>query len=74
MPQLRLLKLVNTLLEFSRREGNSAQAQSAPVDLALLTADLASGFRSVVERAGLALVVDCPPLPAPVHRQSMDRW
>ena len=33
-----------------------------PTDLAALTADLASIFRSACERAGLRLVVDCPPL------------
>jgi signal transduction histidine kinase len=37
------------------------------VDLASLTADLASVFRSAVERAGLKFVVDCPPLESPVY-------
>jgi light-regulated signal transduction histidine kinase (bacteriophytochrome) len=37
------------------------------VDLAVLTADLASSFRSAAEQAGLALIVDCPPLIEPVH-------
>jgi PAS domain S-box-containing protein len=63
---LRLLRLVNDLLDFSRVEAGRAQAQFAPVDLAALTADLASGFRSLCERAGLRLQVDCPRLPAPV--------
>ncbi|WP_187829952.1 ATP-binding protein [Siccirubricoccus phaeus] len=62
----RLLRLVNSLLDFSRVEAGRAQAQSAPVDLAAFTAELASSFRSLCERAGLALEVDCPPLPAPV--------
>ncbi|HET9625079.1 MAG TPA: ATP-binding protein, partial [Kofleriaceae bacterium] len=62
----RLLKLVNSLLDFSRIEAGRAQASFEPVDLATLTADLASTFRSLIEKAGLALVVDCPPLPAPV--------
>ncbi|KQQ36237.1 hypothetical protein ASF61_08630 [Duganella sp. Leaf126] len=64
---LRLQKLVNTLLEFSRVQAGRAQAQFAPVDLAALTTDLASSFRSAVEGAGMALVVDCPPLPGPVY-------
>jgi PAS domain S-box-containing protein len=63
---LRLLKLVNTLLDFSRIEAGRVQARFEPVDLSALTAELASAFRSLVERAGLELVVDCPPLPAPV--------
>ncbi|HEY0737021.1 MAG TPA: ATP-binding protein [Herpetosiphonaceae bacterium] len=64
---LRLLKLVNTLLDFSRIEADRAQASYEPVDLAALTADLASLFRSAIEQAGLAFVVECPPLPEPVY-------
>src|SRR5690606_33221721 len=63
---LRLQKLVNTLLDYARVEAGRAQASFAPTDLARLTADLASGFRSAVESAGLALVVECPPLGEPV--------
>jgi signal transduction histidine kinase len=57
----RLLKLVNTLLDFARIEAGRAQASYEPVDLAALTADLASNFRSACERAGLALEVNCVP-------------
>jgi signal transduction histidine kinase/CheY-like chemotaxis protein len=64
---LRLLKLVNSLLDFSRIEADRMQASFEPTDLAAVTIELASMFRSAVERAGLELVVDCPPLPAPVH-------
>ncbi len=64
---LRLLKLVNSLLDFSRIEANRAQAAYEPVDFAELTAELASSFRSACERAGLSLVVDCPTLPEPVY-------
>jgi signal transduction histidine kinase/DNA-binding response OmpR family regulator len=64
---LRMLKLVNTLLEFSRIEAGRAQALYEPIDLASLTSDLAGVFRSAIERAGLRLVVDCPPLPEPVY-------
>jgi PAS domain S-box-containing protein len=63
---LRLLKLVNSLLEFSRIEAGRARASYTPVDLAPLTRDIASTFRSACERARLALVVDCAPLPEPV--------
>jgi PAS domain S-box-containing protein len=62
---LRLLKLVNTLLDFSRIEAGRVQAVYEPTDLAAVTAELASMFRSAVEKAGLSLVVDCPPLPEP---------
>ena len=56
---LRLQKLVNTLLDFSRVQAGRMHASYAQVDLANLTRDLASGFRSVVESAGLSLTVDC---------------
>lgn len=64
---LRLLKLVNTLLDFSRIEAGRVQAVYEPIDLAAFTAELASVFRSTIERANLHLAVDCPPLPAPVY-------
>jgi signal transduction histidine kinase len=57
----RLLKLVNTLLDFSRIEAGRAQASFARTDLGAFTADLASNFRAACERAGVDLVVDCPP-------------
>ena len=63
---LRLLKLVNNLLDFSRMEAGRVEASYEPVDLAALTTDLAGVFRSAVERAGLQLVVECAPLSQPV--------
>ncbi|MBW4701049.1 SpoIIE family protein phosphatase [Micromonospora sp. RL09-050-HVF-A] len=64
---LRLGKLVTALLDFSRIEAGRMQASYEPVDLARFTAELASVFRAAVERAGLTLDVDCPPLSRPVH-------
>ena len=64
---LRLLKLVNTLLDFSRIEAGRVQAVYEPTNLAMLTADLAGMFRSAIERAGMRLCVDCPPLPEAVY-------
>jgi signal transduction histidine kinase len=64
---LRLLKLVNSLLDFSRVEAGRAQANYEPTDLAAYTADLASVFRSAVEKAGLTLAVNCPVAPEPVY-------
>jgi PAS domain S-box-containing protein len=63
----RLLKLVNSLLDFSRIEAGRIQSSYEPTDLASFTAELASVFRSVIERAGLRLVVDCPPLSEEVY-------
>ncbi|WP_320781314.1 SpoIIE family protein phosphatase [Streptomyces sp. CRN 30] len=59
---LRLGKLVNSLLDFSRIEAGRMQAHYEPVDLAAVTAELASVFRSAVDRAGLEFAIDCPPL------------
>ena len=64
---LRLLKLVNTLLDFSRIEAGRVQALYEPTDLSGLTAEIASVFRSAMENAGLQFVVECPPIGEPVH-------
>jgi PAS domain S-box-containing protein len=63
----RLLRLVNTLLDFSRIEAGRVQASYEPLDLSAYTTDLASVFRSAVEKAGLRLIIDAPPLPEPVY-------
>jgi signal transduction histidine kinase len=70
---LRLLKLVNTLLDFARIEAGRVEAVYEPVDLPALTAELASSFRPVVERAGMELVVCCPPIAEPVY-VDRDMW
>ncbi|SKB16143.1 Multi-sensor signal transduction histidine kinase (fragment) [Planktothrix sp. PCC 11201] len=64
---LRLLKLVNTLLDFSSIEAERIQAVYEPTDLATLTIELASMFRSGIERVGIQFIIDCPPLPEPVY-------
>jgi signal transduction histidine kinase/DNA-binding response OmpR family regulator len=56
----RLLKLVNTLLDFSRIQAGRHQATYEPTDLGRLTADLAGVFRSAIEQAGLRLEVRAP--------------
>ncbi|HET6936478.1 MAG TPA: histidine kinase dimerization/phospho-acceptor domain-containing protein, partial [Candidatus Angelobacter sp.] len=70
---LRLLKLVNSLLEFSRIEAGRVEAVYEPTDISALTAELASIFRSAIEKAGLAFAVDCPPLSEPVFVDH-DMW
>ncbi len=66
---LRLLKMVNTLLDFSRIEAGHIQAVFEPVDLALFTEELTSVFRSTIEKAGLTFNVHCPKIknPKPVY-------
>ncbi len=70
---LRMLKLVNTLLDFSRIEAGRINATYKSTDLAAFTAELASSFRSAMDRAGLQFTVDCPALPVPVY-VDRDMW
>jgi signal transduction histidine kinase/serine phosphatase RsbU (regulator of sigma subunit)/DNA-binding response OmpR family regulator len=72
---LRLQKLVNNLLEFSRIEAGRADPVREPTDLAAFTTDLASMFRAATDRAGIALVVERPdgPVTARVDREMWER-
>ncbi|HET9188481.1 MAG TPA: GAF domain-containing sensor histidine kinase, partial [Acidothermaceae bacterium] len=63
----RLLKLVNTLLDFSSLESGSERGNFEATDLAELTADLAETFRPAIVRAGLELRTEIEPLPGVVH-------
>ncbi|HEX7953922.1 MAG TPA: PAS domain S-box protein, partial [Burkholderiales bacterium] len=70
---LRLLKLVNSLLDFSRIEAGRARGVFEPIDLAQHTVQLASMFRAAIDKAGLRLELDCPPLSEPVYVDA-DMW
>lgn len=70
---LRMLKLVNNLLDFASIEAGRAQASYQPTDLSVLTKELASMFSSVTSKGGLTLTVDCQPLPEPVY-VDRDMW
>ena len=63
----RLLRLVNSLLDFSRIEAGRIRATYIPTDLARFSAEIASSFRSAIERAGMALDLKCEPLPEAVY-------
>jgi signal transduction histidine kinase/CheY-like chemotaxis protein len=67
---LRLLRLVNNLLDVSRLEGGRLIANRESTNLAAYTVELVSMFDSAFAQAGLQLVLDCPPLSSPV---SIDR-
>jgi diguanylate cyclase (GGDEF)-like protein len=64
---LRLLKMVNGLLEFARIEAGRVESRYQPTNLSELTTELVSSFESATERAGLTLTIDCPPLPQPMY-------
>ena len=64
---MRLLKLVNTLLDFSRIEAGRIEAVYEAVDLQSFTYELASVFRSAIEKAGLKLIVEASPIDADVY-------
>ena len=64
---LRLQKLVNTLLDFSRIEAGRIRACFEPIDISTLTGELVSVFRSAIEKAGMRLVVNCQWLSEPIY-------
>lgn len=70
---LRLLQLVNNLLDLARLESGRFELHFAPVDIASLTTDIAGNFRGLIEQGGLTLQVDCATLPAPVYVDP-DQW
>lgn len=70
---LRLQKLVNTLLDFSRLEAGRMRAEFRPTELATFTAELASSFGSAVDNANLELKIECEPLPERVF-VDRDLW
>ena len=55
----RLLRLVESLLDFSRVEAGRAAAQLVCTDIGSVTFDIASSFAELYQRAGLELVLDC---------------
>jgi PAS domain S-box-containing protein len=64
---LRLLKMVNTLLDLSRIDAGRLEGEFEPSDLAELTAEYTSVFRSIVESAGLYLDMQVKALDEPVY-------
>ncbi len=63
----RLLKLVNTLLDFSRIEAGRVQAVFKKTDVSQLTSDLSSLFSSAMEKGGIKYTVNCEDISAPVY-------
>ena len=70
---LRLQKLVNTLLDFSRIEAGRMQGVFEPTELGRFTEDLSSNFSAAMEKAGLDFRVSCETLTEPVY-VDRDMW
>jgi signal transduction histidine kinase/CheY-like chemotaxis protein len=70
---LRLQKLVNSLLDFSRLEAGHVQASYERIDLPSLTRELVSVFESAFERAGVHLAAELAPIDAAVF-VDRDMW
>ncbi|KAJ3049863.1 hypothetical protein HK097_009152 [Rhizophlyctis rosea] len=70
---IRLLRLVNNLLDFSRIEKGRESLTFTPVDLPTLTANLSSSFRSLCETAGLKLTIACETLHEPAW-VNVEQW
>ena len=64
---MRLLRLVNNLLDFSRIEAGRAKAQFQLTDISKFTMDLAANFRSAIENAGLDFIVNCEKITQPIY-------
>ncbi|MBC7829265.1 MAG: PAS domain-containing protein [Chitinophagaceae bacterium] len=70
---LRMQRLVNTLLEFSRIEAGRVEGKFSAVDICIFTRDLASSFRSAIEKAGMQLEFHCDSINAEVY-VDVDMW
>lgn len=64
---LRLLRLVNNLLDFSRIDAGRKKAQFQLVDIGQFTRELASNFSSLIENAGLSYTIDIESISDPVY-------
>ena len=64
---LRLLKLANSLVDLARIEGGRIELALEPTNLSGLTEQLVESFRPMIEKGGLELILDCPPLPDAVY-------
>lgn len=64
---LRLLKLVNSLLDFSRFEAGRAKAVFHPVNISTVTKEVASHFDSAASKSAIRLEINCPPMPQMIY-------
>ncbi len=64
---IRLLKLVNRLLDFSRIESGTQKASFALTDIVSFTKKLVSNFQALTEKAGLQLIINTHSFIQPVY-------
>jgi signal transduction histidine kinase len=64
---VRLLKLVNNMLDFARVEAGRLHITFIPTDLAQITRRVAAAFETLIGQSGLAYEVACKELSEPVY-------
>jgi signal transduction histidine kinase len=64
---LRLLRMVNTILDFSRVSSGQTATVFRRIDLEALTREVGEHFRPLMERSGIELELAVEPLPEPVY-------
>ncbi|HYC86788.1 MAG TPA: ATP-binding protein [Chryseosolibacter sp.] len=64
---LRLLRLVNNLLDFSRIEAGREKAKFQQLNISKFTRELASNFSSLIEHAGLSYHIDIEDISHPIY-------
>jgi CheY-like chemotaxis protein len=70
---IRLLKLVNSLLDFSRIQAGRAQAQFVPVNITKLTREISSSFEPLLEDAGLRFILKIEDIAESIYLDK-DMW
>ncbi|KAF8312813.1 hypothetical protein DL93DRAFT_2228831 [Clavulina sp. PMI_390] len=70
----RLSRLIDSLMDFSKIEGGKLVGRFGPVMLAPFTADLASLFRSTIEKNGIEFNVDCDADDASIAYIDPEMW
>jgi signal transduction histidine kinase/CheY-like chemotaxis protein len=70
---MRLLKLVNGLLDFSRIEAGRQKANFTLVDIVSFTKNLAANFQAVIEKGGLQFIIKADSFIQPVYIDR-DMW
>jgi signal transduction histidine kinase len=64
---LRLLKLVNALLDLARMQADCLEARFEPTNLTTITAQLATAFEWAAKKAGICFTVECEELGEPIY-------